>query len=142
MEEEYEVRTLDELYGHLERLREEKGVRWLDIGRVLDMRPSSAKGIVRAKRNSHLCTVGIMLEVLGYSLYVDGVYIGRCINFADFIKKNLQNVSADKIFRRREDFDFLGGVVFYKKVKTNISNALDLLNGFGYTLKIRAYEQS
>lgn len=141
MEEEYEVRTLDELYGHLERLREEKGVRWLDIGKALNMTPSSARGIVRTKRNSHFCTVSIMFEVLEYGLYVNNIHIGRCIDLGDFISGNLKNISADKIFRRRKFYDFLGEAVFSKNVKINTGDALDLINGLGYAMKIKTYEQ-
>lgn len=141
MEEEYEVRSLDELYGHLERLREEKGVRWLDIGRALDRAINSARDLIRFKRNAHFCTIGIILETFGYGLYVNDIYVGRCVYFSDFVKSRVSEIPASDVFKNKKTYEYFGEAVFGNEVKINIGGVLSILEDLNNVLKIKKHEQ-
>lgn len=141
MEEEYEVRTLDELYGHLERFREEKGVRWLDIAIRMDVSSTSVNGMVKTCRDSHFCTVCRLADALGYCLEFglsgESVKIDSCISFADMLKSDLSKHLASSIFENGRVLNYVYDSITKKEVKTRIGTVLFISGKLGYSVKLK-----
>lgn len=145
MEEEYEVRTLDELYGHLERLREEKGVRWLDIAIRMDVSASNVGSMVKTCRDSHFCTVCRLADALGYRFEFshsgEPCVIDGCIGFADMLRRDLSKHIASDIFENGRVLNYVYDSITKKEVKTRVGTVLHISEKLGYSVKIKKNEQ-